>query len=306
MNADLKTITLSVEGETTVKLPRCSGVYRFFDDSGSLLYVGKSVDIHSRVGQHLSEGRKPGRHQRLMSQVSRIDCHLTAGEIGALLIENAAIKAEVPMFNRRQRQLRRLWTIQLTNSQDGFLQPNAIDFAPTGRRVTDTFGLFANKHRIIATIQNLARNHALCLRVMGLERGTGACFQHQLGRCDGACAGQESIASHNARLLENLDRQRIAAWPFSGPILFAEKTIRPIDDQPAQQYHLVDQWAWYGCFATAKRATATLEKFSNVAFDRDAYRLIYSALFKGRVGLLDARDHQLLVNPILAARQVPS
>ena len=102
------------------------------------------------------------------------------------------------------------------------------------------------------------------------------------------------------------DRQRIAAWPFSGPILLAEETIRPIDDQPAQQYHLVDQWAWYGCFATAKRATATLEKFSNVAFDRDAYRLIYSALFKGRVGLLDARDHQLLVNPILAARQVPS
>ena len=155
------------------------------------------------------------------------------------------------------------------------------------------------------TIQNLARDQALCLRVMGLDRGKGACFQNQLGRCDGACKGKESIASHNARLLDHLDRQRIAAWPFSGPILLAEETIRPIDEQPAQQYHLVDQWAWQGCFATADQATATLREPSSVTFDRDAYRLIYSALFKGRVALRDARDHKLLVNPLLSARDMP-
>ena len=111
-------IDFSRAGEPLDALPRCSGVYRFFDDDGSLLYVGKSVDIHSRVTQHLNEGRKPGRHQRLISQVARIDCQLTAGEIGALLIENAAIKSEVPLFNRRQRQLRRLWTIQLQPATD--------------------------------------------------------------------------------------------------------------------------------------------------------------------------------------------
>lgn len=306
MTTELETISLSIEGKNTAKLPRCSGVYRFFDDAGSLLYVGKSVDIHSRVGQHLNEGRKPGRHQRLMSQVRHIDCHLTAGEIGALLIENAAIKAEVPLFNRRQRQLRRLWTIQLTAAKEGFLQPAAIDFAPTGNREADTYGLFANKHRINTTIQNLARDHALCLRVMGLDRGQGACFQHQLGRCDGACAGKESVASHNARLLEHLDRQRIAAWPFEGPILLAEETIRPIDDQPTQQYHLVDQWAWHGCFNSPHEATEALMKSSSVAFDRDAYRLIYSALFRGRVALRDAHHHQLLVNPVLAEQAASS
>ena len=146
MTADLETISLFIEGKTTDKLPRCSGVYRFFDDAGSLLYVGKSVDIHSRVTQHLNEGRKPGRHQRLISQVARIDCQLTAGEIGALLIENAAIKSEVPLFNRRQRRLRSLWTIQLQPGTDGFLKPVAIDFAPIGARETDTYGLFVNKY----------------------------------------------------------------------------------------------------------------------------------------------------------------
>lgn len=113
-------ITFSRAGESIDSLPRCSGVYRFFNAEEALLYIGKSVDIHSRVAQHINEGRKPGRHQRLMSQVAHIDCQLTAGEIGALLIENAAIKSEVPLFNRRQRQLRRLWTIQLKLSKAGF------------------------------------------------------------------------------------------------------------------------------------------------------------------------------------------
>jgi len=299
-------IAFSRAGQPLDALPRCSGVYRFFDIEGSLLYVGKSVDIHSRVAQHLNEGRKPGRHQRLMSQVARIDCQLTAGEIGALLIENAAIKSEVPLFNRRQRQLRRLWTIQLQAASDGFLQPTAIDFAPTGSREADTYGLFANKHRITTTIQNLARDHALCLRMMGLDKGKGACFQHQLKRCDGACAGQESAESHNARLLDHLDRQRIAAWPFDGPLLLVEHTIRPVDSQPERQLHLVDQWAWHGCFDSGDDANCALKNPLATPFDRDAYRLIYSAIYRGRVALQDALTQRALVNPLLAERQAAS
>ena len=299
-------ITFSRAGESIDSLPRCSGVYRFFDAEGALLYIGKSVDIHSRVAQHINEGRKPGRHQRLMSQVAHIDCQLTAGEIGALLIENAAIKSEVPLFNRRQRQLRRLWTIQLKPSKAGFLQPAAIDFAPTGVRDTDTYGLFPNKHRITTSLQNLARDHALCLRVMGLDKGNGACFQHQLGRCDGACAGQESADSHNARLLDQLDRQRIAAWPFTGPLLLQELTIHPIEHQPAKQFHLVDQWAWHGCFDSLADVKNALNSTAAIGFDRDAYRLIFSAIYRGRVALQDALTQQPLVNPLLAERQTAS
>tara|TARA_B100000902_G_scaffold68880_1_gene74889 strand:+ start:963 stop:1883 length:921 start_codon:yes stop_codon:yes gene_type:complete len=299
-------IAFSRAGQPLEALPRCSGVYRFFDGDGSLLYIGKSIDIHSRVMQHLNEGRKPGRHQRLMSRVARVDCQLTAGEIGALLVENAAIKSEMPLFNRRQRQLRRLWTIQLQPATDGYLKPVAIDFVPTGSREIDTYGLFANKHRITTTIQNLARDHALCLRVMGFDLGRGACFQHQLGRCDGACADQESANSHNARLLEQLGRQRIAAWPFGGPLLLAEQTIHPLEHQPAQQFHLVDQWAWHGCFNSQQEAQNALENPVTTAFDRDAYRLIYSAIYRGRIALQDALTRQPLVNPLLAQKQAAS
>lgn len=293
-------LKLSRSGIEIEALPRCSGVYRFYDNSGALLYIGKSVDIHSRVAQHFNEGKKPGRHQRLMSQVHRIDCELTAGEIGALLTENAAIKAEVPLFNRRQRRLRKLWTIMLTESPSGFLHPNPVDFAPSGERSTDTFGLYANKHRLMTSLQDLARDHALCLRVMDLERGTGPCFQYQLGHCDGACVGEESPESHNNRLVDQLDRQRIAAWPFAGPVLLKEQTIRPAEHQPEAQFHLVDQWAWFGGFDSVKAATTSLKSVKPGRFDRDAYRLIYSAIFRGRVSLMDARHGTEIMNPLLA------
>ena len=44
----------------------------------------------------------------------------------------------------------------------------------------------------------------------------------------------------------------------------------------------------------------------DTAFDRDAYRLIYSAVYRGRVALQDARTLQQLVNPLLAQRQAAS
>ena len=294
--------TITRAGAPAETLPRCSGVYRFFDAQGGLLYIGKSVDIHSRVTQHSNEGRKPGRHQRLMSQVRRVDCQMTAGEVGALLIENEAIKREVPLYNRRQRRLRRLWTMTLTPSSEGFLQPTAIDFLPEATRKIETFGLYANKGQVISSLQNLARDHALCLRVMGLDRGHGPCFQHQLGRCDGACAGEESKSQHNARLLDQLARQRIAAWPFDGPLLLAEHTIKPIEQQPEQQFHLIDQWAWYGCFDTVPAARNALSTNQTPAFDRDAYRLIYSAIYRGRVHLQNVMTGQPVVNVLLSRK----
>ncbi len=73
MMPELANITITSKGETLDELPTYSGVYRFFSSENTLLYVGKSIDIRARVQSHIQEGRKPGRHQRIMSQVSRIE-----------------------------------------------------------------------------------------------------------------------------------------------------------------------------------------------------------------------------------------
>ena len=58
---------------------------------------------------------------------------------------------------------------------------------------------------------------------MGLDRGERRLLSTSAGTLRWRLYRQGSIASHNARLLEHLDRQRIAAWPFSGPIPWRKK-----------------------------------------------------------------------------------
>ncbi|MDB2586329.1 nucleotide excision repair endonuclease, partial [Luminiphilus sp.] len=80
MMPELTNVTITSREKTLDELPTYSGVYRFFSDASTLLYVGKSVDIRARVNSHFQEGRKAGRHQRIMSQVTRIETQPTAGE----------------------------------------------------------------------------------------------------------------------------------------------------------------------------------------------------------------------------------
>ena len=299
MMPELTHITITSRGETLDELPTYSGVYRFFSSEDTLLYVGKSIDIRARIQSHFQEGRKLGRHQRIMSQVVRIETRATAGEIGALLVENAAIKAETPLYNRRQRQVRKLWTIHLNRSRDNFLQPVSADFSPWGERALDSYGLFHNRRHVDNTVRRHARDHGLCLRMLGLDAGKGPCFQYQLKRCDGACAGVETPEEHNARLLSVLDRDRIAAWPFTGPLLLVERNIRPQRNQPAEQYHLVNHWSWLGCFDDTGNARKASQDNDQTVFDRDAYRMLMSALRKGKLDLVNALTLESVDNPLI-------
>lgn len=299
MIPELTRITFTSHGANLEQAPRYTGVYRFFDAQGNLLYVGKSVDIKARLQQHFLEARKPGRHQRIMLQVTTIDCTATAGEVGALLMENAAIKAETPLYNRRQRRLRKLWTLQLRHANNGFLQPHATDFLPDAERTADSYGLFQNPRHIDSSLRRHARDHGLCLRMLGLDKGRGPCFQFQLGRCDGACAGEESSDDHNARLLSVLDRDRIAAWPFSGALALRELNTKPLPDQPSEQYHWVEHWAYLGSFDSLSALQGASAGSGQRYFDRDAYHLLLSALRKGRLTLLDASSGHELDNPLL-------
>ncbi|MBT6332732.1 MAG: GIY-YIG nuclease family protein, partial [Halieaceae bacterium] len=62
MLPELEHVRFTAAGETLEVLPSYSGVYRFFDADEALLYIGKSIDIKSRINAHYQEGRKVGRH----------------------------------------------------------------------------------------------------------------------------------------------------------------------------------------------------------------------------------------------------
>ncbi|MHA7817465.1 MAG: GIY-YIG nuclease family protein [Pseudohaliea sp.] len=279
-------------------LPACAGIYRFFDRAGSLLYVGKSVNLRSRVASHLRAARVPGREQRMLHALERIDCEPCAGELGALLRENAAIKAELPLYNRRQRRPRRLWTLQLTPGRGGFLQPRPTCFPEGEVLASAPLGLYHSEQLAEERLRRLARREGLCARVLGLEGGRGPCFQYQLRRCNGACAGEETATAHNDRLRAALEGQRLAAWPFDGAILLEERVSRPLPGQPRCQWHAVRDWSYQGSFTrrgSARRAAGAPPG----AVDRDAYYILLRALRRGGLDLHAAGTGEAVGNPFL-------
>ena len=86
----------SVNNRSVASLPQCPGVYRFLTADNQVLYIGKSINLRARVRSHLSGSGDASRRQRLLHATERIDCRPTAGEAGALLLENAAGRCNAP------------------------------------------------------------------------------------------------------------------------------------------------------------------------------------------------------------------
>ena len=70
--------------EAIENLPQAPGVYMFHGEEGDLpLYIGKSVQLRSRVLSHLRSVKEA----RMLRQTRRISHVRTVGEVGALLLE---------------------------------------------------------------------------------------------------------------------------------------------------------------------------------------------------------------------------
>jgi DNA polymerase-3 subunit epsilon len=88
------------------ELPRDPGVYLFRDDTGKVLYVGKSVSIRSRARAHFAPSAAPA---AWTTHATVVDYRTTRSELGALVLENRLIKELAPpgntALNRRDDRL---------------------------------------------------------------------------------------------------------------------------------------------------------------------------------------------------------
>jgi len=255
-------------------LPPQPGVYRFHGAEGELLYIGKSINIRQRVKSHFQSCQRSSRARRMCQLTDHIDYTLTAGELGALLLENREIKQRQPIFNRRQRRYKQLHTWILNASDTAFLAPVLHSPARESLWNQDSYGLYRSPRQARLALEHWIKQYRLCPKVCGLESGSGPCFSFQLGRCQGACCGKESPDSHNRRLKQALHEHQIQAWPYKGTLVIRECGATEDD------YHLVHQWCH---LATLNHAPGEedLHPRHDVCFDLDSYRMLLHFLNRG-------------------------
>lgn len=259
------------------EIPAVPGVYFFYGEQDSLLYVGKSKNLAARVPAHFAGGDTSPRALRLAQQVRRIDWQETAGELSALLREARLVKERQPLFNRRLRREGRLCTLRLQPADDGLLRPEVVGAAALAGVPARMYGLFASAAAAREQLRALAAAHGLCLYATGLERRSARpCPARQLRRCAGHCEGAEDAAAHNRRLLSALADFALKAWPWPGPVGVVE------EGRGRREIQVVDNWCWLGTATSKEEAAALLAARPAPVFDRDTYRLLVGALFGAR------------------------
>lgn len=257
-------------------LPETPGVYLFYGDNDAVLYVGKSVNLRSRVMSHFSGDHRLSVDLRMSQEVKRIDWRETAGELGALILEAKLVKELAPIHNRQLRQASGL--VAWHWSPDEFTAPPqlvGVDDVPPGG-FSHLHGLFRSRAAALSALREMATAHELCYVLLGLEKRKGACFARQLKRCRGACTGDEPASAHALRLAEALARLTVARWPYGGPIAVRE------GDGERTELHVIDRWCYLGTARTEAEVHELAHTPRSPRFDLDTYKILTKFLRPGQ------------------------
>lgn len=256
-------------------LPASVGVYLFYGESPLPLYIGKSVNLRSRVISHFQATSKQSREMRIALEIRRIEWIETAGELGALLLEARLVKEMQPIHNRQLRREKTLCAWRL--AEDSLTQPLLSMVRGDALQPTEfarMYGVYRSRRQALDSLRELADAHALCPQALGLESGKGPCFAHQIGRCKGVCCGQEKPQLHHLRLQLALAQQRLQVWPYPGKI-----GLREHNPQTGRtDIHIFDQWCHLATVHDELELEDALGANKTLSFDLDTYRLLLKQL----------------------------
>jgi len=259
-------------------IPEGPGVYLFYGEKDVPLYVGKSINLRTRVMSHFSGDHRVAKDMRIAAEVKRIDWIETAGELGALIEEARLVKKLSPVHNRQLRRASELcaWHWPADHHDEAPELVSARDL--TGGEFRDLYGLFRSRRTAIEALREIALEHELCHALLGLEKRKGPCFAYQIKRCRGACAGVETPLEHAARLAAALAGLRVRAWPFPGRIGIRETST----DGERCDMHVLDQWCHLGTVKSEEELRDLQDGSLRPLFDLDTYKILTRYLLNGK------------------------
>ena len=201
-------------------LPAQSGVYRFLDKSGRVIYVGKAKNLKRRVSQYFQSKRnKDGKTLVMVRKIAAIEHTVVCSEADALLLENNLIKELQPRYNILLKDDKTFPWICIKNEPF----PRVFYTRQPQKDGSKYFGPYTSgsfMHVLLDLITQLfyLRDCNLFLSNESIASNKNkVCLKYHLKKCKGPCIGAQTVDEYNEQLkaveaiLSGKSRQ-VAAW----------------------------------------------------------------------------------------------
>ncbi|NIF20615.1 excinuclease ABC subunit UvrC [Candidatus Pantoea multigeneris] len=160
------------------------GVYRMYDASGTVIYVGKAKDLKKRLSSYFRAQQASRKTEALVSNIQHIDVTVTHTETEALLLEHNYIKLYQPRYNVLLRDDKSYPYIFLSADE----HPRLAMHRGAKHAKGEYFGPFPNGYAVRETLSLLQKVFPIRQCENSVYRNRSRpCLQYQIGRCLGPC-----------------------------------------------------------------------------------------------------------------------
>ncbi len=160
------------------------GVYRMYDASGTVIYVGKAKDLKKRLASYFRAQVASRKTESLVKNIVQIDVTVTHTETEALLLEHNYIKLYQPRYNVLLRDDKSYPYIFLSADK----HPRLAMHRGAKHSKGEYFGPFPNTHAVRESLILLQKLFPIRQCEDSVYRNRSRpCLQYQIGRCLGPC-----------------------------------------------------------------------------------------------------------------------
>lgn len=190
-----------------LNLPETPGCYQYFDQAGTIIYVGKAKNLKRRVSSYFNKEHDNRKTAMLVSKIYDIKYIVVNTEEDALLLENNLIKQWTPRYNILLKDGKTYPSIVVTNEYF----PRIFQTRKINKRYGTYFGPYSHVgmlHTLLDLIKNLypLRRCHETITAESVQAGKHKeCLEYHIKNCKAPCVGRQSHEEYMQQIREAIE-----------------------------------------------------------------------------------------------------
>lgn len=232
-----------------LNMPEKPGSYQYYDESHTIIYVGKAKNLKRRVSSYFHKEVDRYKTKVLVSKIWDISYTVVNSEEDALLLENSLIKKYNPRYNVLMKDGKTYPSICVTNEY----YPRIFKTRHINKKFGTFFGPYSNTASMYAVLELIKklykpRTCRLLLTRESVERGAfKPCLEYHIHNCLGPCIGRQSYEEYTenmrqAREILKGNTRQLSDMLYKNMQRLAENLEFEAAERVKQKYLLIESY----------------------------------------------------------------